>query len=193
MAANDMQKIKPLHPQLVPPEGSEPHGVTPDGRQVYKLVTARSRSVLDKDDEGNQKYRKNQQTGEPMYRMRKPQFYEKTEIFTLESGGNGNVMKMKYAPPTDAELAAAERERKIVAMRDGLAEAFVDQGLSPAEAVAKLTGAKPEPGVEYPLHLNGARWQLSNGAIVTGKRGDAEAAEKLVAESRAVAVATPDF
>lgn len=193
MAAN-LQKIKPLHPQMVPPQGAEAIGVTPDGRQLYKLVTARSRSVLDIDEKtGEQKYRKNQQTGEPLYRMRKPEFYEKTEIFYQESEGNGNVRKIPYTPPTEAELAAAERTRKIAEMRDGLAEAFVDRGLTPAEAVAQLAGATPEHAVEYPFHLNGARWQLSNGEIATGKREDAEIAEKAVLEAKAVATATPDF
>jgi hypothetical protein len=30
----------------------------------------------------------------------------------------------------------------------------------------------------FPKHLNGPRWQLSDGSIVRGKRSDAEAAEQ---------------
>jgi len=137
--ATTLKKLKPLHPPIVVPLGAVPFGVTEDGRQLYKEVTPRSGSEADKGEDGKQRWRKNQMTGEPLYPLRKPTFHEHTRIYYLESQGNGNIGKVDYQPPSPEELVRIERGRKVEAMKDHLAEALVDADVTPGELAGLFT------------------------------------------------------
>ena len=208
-----LQKIPPLHAPLIPPMGSVPAGLTPDGlHQLFKLDRPRSTSEPDKDAEtGQQRYRRHATTGEPMIKVRKPVLYVEHLLFYLESQGNGNNVMVPYVPPTDQELAKAARDRKVAAMKEGLAEALVDAGYQPHEVLAALQqGAglpqasdagpeAPEATVQqvkepetYPKDMGGGGWWLlSNGEKFHGKEDAALSAEKEVLEVRAAASQTP--
>jgi len=47
-----LEKIPPVHPDKVPPLGSELAGVTPWGEQLYRLRRDRSRAKPMKDEDG---------------------------------------------------------------------------------------------------------------------------------------------
>ncbi len=155
-----LQGIRAFHPELKPPKGAVPCGITPDGKQLFRMVSKRSRAVPDIDPEtGEQRWRKQPNTGEPLYRMNKPERYDLEEVFFLESEGNGNVHKVPYLPPTPEQLAAEERKRAVESMGTSLAEALVDAGISPTEAVARLGAARsataPVPPEGEPVRADG--------------------------------------
>lgn len=196
-----LNRIAPLHPStLVPPSGSVPIGTTPDGKQLYRLVTRRSRAVPDKDPvTGEQRWRTNLM-GEKILPLFKSEFYNKEEIFWLHSQGNGNVEHIPFYPPSPEEVQQAKRRHDMAQMGDALTGAFVDAGYTPADLVEMLKARKaadapktepespvtgpdlsPEPeAVTYPVHQGGRWWQLSDGQRFGGTRADAEAAEKKV-------------
>lgn len=175
--------------------GSKVHGVTTDGKQLYKLVTKRSRSKPRLDPVTNEQlYRKNQMTGENMYPLREPEWYDKTEIFYLESEGNANVRKIIYVAPTAEELAAVEREKKIENWQREMAEAAVDAGMSVDDVIE---GRKPEQVagiiVPYPVMTSPGKWKLSNGTEMKGKKVDALEAEEAIATAKENAATTPEY
>jgi len=144
-----LQSIEPIEARMKPPVGAVAAGTTPDGRQVYRLTGKRSKSQPKLNDEGDQIWRKHPLTGEPLIPLREPVIYDHEELFILEDQGNGNVEKVPYQPPTDAERAAGERAAKIAAMGGGaLGEAMVDAGLSnPAEVINLLKARQAAPFV----------------------------------------------
>lgn len=151
MARGVLQAIQPLHAELKPPEGAVPFGVTPDGKQLYKEVTRRSRAVPDIDPvTGKQRWRKHPTTGDPVYKLNKHKVYDQTRIYFLESGGNGNVMKVDFAPPTPEETAADERAKKVAEMKDTFAEVLVDGNVDPKDLLALVKGGKVESSEEQP-------------------------------------------
>ena len=191
-----LNRIAPLHPPtILPPAGSIPFGTTPDGKQLYRLVTRRSRSVPDIDPAtGQQRWRTNLM-GEKILALRKSEMYDKEEVFWLHSQGNGNVEHIPYYPPTPEELAQAKRAQTVAEMNTALAGALVDAGLTPDKLVEMLRPKAPfvapapvteleppaEPAiegpVEYPVHMGAKWWTLSDGQRFGGSRKDAEAAE----------------
>ena len=212
-----LAKIKKLNPELKPPTGSVVFGVTSDGKQLYRLVQKRSRAVpLIDTKTGEQRFRKNQMTGEPMYGLNKPELYEHERIFYLESEGNGNINIVDYQAPTAEELAKTARRQRVEDMRERLAEALVDADVDPRDLVASLQQGtapvqkmKPSPAVtanvttepaSFPLMYAPGRWRLSNGTVMQGKKTDAEEAESAisdderaeVAEVREMAAMTPE-
>lgn len=237
-----LAKLQPLHPELVPPQGAQPFGVTADGKhQLYKLVTRRSRSVpklsvkadaLLKDARANltgddlaaaealivkehQEFRKHATTGEPMYGLRQPEIYDNTEIFYLESQGNGNVVKVPYKFPTPEELAAVDRARRVEAMKDTMAEALVDAGVTPETLVQRLSQIKepvmapaavaggqvtppaaddvpPVDLSKYPEDLGGGYWRFSNGDKAQMKKDAARETEDRLQAARKAAAETPE-
>ena len=210
-----LTRIKPTHAELIPPLGAVAAGVTPDGKQLYTLTRKRSRPIprmeIVPGPDGvpieRQVWRKNQMTGEPLYAVFKREDFEETILFYLESQGNNNVEIHPYVPPSAEQLAREDRTRRIAEMREGLAEALVDAGLTPAELLARV--AKPtvpavsaEPSTTtfadvpitltdetntvtsapvdptvYPLYMPPGRWKLSSGAIVKCKKDEAELME----------------
>lgn len=200
-----LKKLVPLHSQIVPPINAVPFGMTDDGKQLYREVTPRSGSEADKDDDGKQRWRKNQMTGEPLYPLRKPTFYEHTRVYFLESQGNGNIGKVDWRPPSPEEVARAERNQQVEAMKDHLAEALVDANVNPAELANLISRRQPavpelpelveldeeeEPVVappvevaepvdtdQYPKNLGGGWFELSDGAKLQGKEEQAIEAE----------------
>lgn len=222
-----LAKVKPVHAELIPPQGARATGVTPDGKQLYTITRKRSRPVprteivpgLDGIPIERQVWRKNQMTGEPLYPVNRPQVYEETILFYLESQGNNNVELHPYIPPSAEQLAREERARRVAEMREGLAEALVDAGLTPAELLARIK--QPDSGsitvadlpvtltdetntvttapvdlVEYPVYMPPGRWQFSNGRILKCKKEEAVAIEaELQAATREAAenaAATPE-
>ena len=203
-----LKKLVPLHSQIVPPINAVPFGMTDDGKQLYKEVTPRSGSEpFISEETGKQEWRKNQMTGEPLYPLRRPTFYEHTRVYYLESQGNGNIGKVDWRPPSPEEVARAERNQQVEAMKDHLAEALVDAKVSPtelAEMFSKRAGApavpelpelveldeEEEPVVappvevaepvdtdQYPKNLGGGWFELSDGAKLQGKEEQAIEAE----------------
>lgn len=133
-----LRKIRPFHGPIEPDPNWEMLGMTPDGRQLFKEVTTRSRPVPLNDDDGNRVYQRHLTTGQKLYPMNKPEIFDLERVFTLESEGNGNVRKVPYRPPTPEEIKAAEREGKVEAMKDRLAEVFVDADIEPEDLLAFL-------------------------------------------------------
>ena len=198
-----LTRIAPLHPPtLIPPAGSIPWGTTPDGKQLWRLVTRRSRAVPDIDPAtGQQRWRTNLM-GEKILALFKPGFYDKVEIFWLHSQANGNVEHIPYYPPTPEELKQAKRQQSMAEMSAALTGALVDAGVTPDKLVEMLQAKKaeapepvssvntgpPEPPaepevespVEYPVHMGAKWWTLSDGQRFGGSRKDAEAADKKV-------------
>ena len=200
-----LQKIKPLHPEKVPPAGSVPVGLTPDGKQLYRLKRMRSKGVPRIDPEtGERMMRKHAITGEPMYGLNEPKVFEENLLFFLESEGNGNIRMQLYTPPTEEQVAAEERTKNIEAMKGHLAEVLVDRGVTPEQLLAGVTpekftaldlvepvpppepGTEPdtEPGTEYPKALGGGWWGLSDGEKVQVKESDAIELEAVLAKER---------
>lgn len=204
MSRGVLRKIEPIHPPMKPPKGAVAAGVTPDGHQLYREHSKRSRSIPDIDEEtGQQRQRRHALTGEPLYGIRKPEPYTLTRLYFLEDQGNGNIVKVDYREPTPEEMAAKVRAREIELMKDTLAATMVDSGLSPSELVRRLTApvtaaapapaAAPEaetleeeeeeveeeelPQVVYPVHRGGKSWLLSSGDLFNGKKDEATKAE----------------
>ena len=190
-----MQKI---NPELIPPANAVAFGITPSGKQLYRLVTPRTKAVPDVDPEtGEQRWRKNQMTGEPLYPLNKPESYEQVRTFYLESQGNGNVQLVDWSPPSEEQLARAQKALRAAEMREALLEALVESGIEPSALVANLK-AKPTPnespaspvdptamgstqtGPREPQMFAPGRWRLSNGEVVKGTRTDAIGAEEAV-------------
>lgn len=155
--------IKPLHPRRIIPRGAKAHGITEDGKQIYKLVTPRSKSEPLLDYEGNQEikaiealdlpaaekerqiavvkkerqiWEKNPLTGVPLYPRRQPVHYELEEIFIMESDGQGNDLKVLYEPLTPEQIAAEKRDVAMKSAVGDLAGALVDSGMTAQEFVA---------------------------------------------------------
>lgn len=213
-----LPKIPPLHAPLIPPTGSVMCGTTPDGKQLYTLTRKMARAVPDIDENTKQrKWRKVISTGEQLYPLNKPEPYEDTEMFFLESDGRNNVTKQRYTPPTAQEIAEQDRQRKIAVMQPALARALVDSGLTAEELVARLMAPPPapipvasgtpelsvstggsgevdetkkdEPVVTYPRQVGGNNWELSNGARVKGNRQKAQEAEDAITPEEREAMA----
>ena len=160
-----LQRIKPLHPEMIPPPGSVPAGVTEEKKQLFRLITKRSRAVpryVDTPEararekelkaegkttkevceimtaEGLRLYMKNQTTGQNAYPMNRSELYDLDELFFLVSEGNGNIRKQSYYPPTAEELAETRRTEKIKEWADKLAARMVDADVSPDQLVQAL-------------------------------------------------------
>lgn len=121
-------------------------------------------------------------TGGPMYKRgpggivlnatmkRREQVGTEEVEFIHDDLGNGQVVKV-YGFREDPATAALNEKR---ARR----ERFVDELFDKAEKVGgldKLIDAAES--VEYPLHVGGPKWTLSDGSTFMGSRENAEAAE----------------
>lgn len=233
-----LSRMEPQHAKIEPPPGAVAHGVTSDGRQIFRLVTKRARAVpryentpeareLENrlasegkseteirramDKAGFRLWRKNQNTGEPMYPINKAEVYDLEELFTLESEGNWNVRKIPYRFPTAEELAVQERARQVSAMQEALPALLVDEGFTAEELLAALRAGRNRPAESppvasppvmpdfsaYPKRLGKNRWELSDGREVrmTEERAQAEEAEVQDRVLRAAQAAreTPEY
>lgn len=196
-----LTKLQPLHPEKIAPPEAVMAGTTPDGKQLYREVTRRSRAVPMLDEKGDRVFAKNPMTAEPLYPKNRPEIYNHERLYYLESEGNGNLRKVDYAPPTPEQLAEQARQRRIDEMGGGqLGAALVDAGITPEEAVQRILSGSaaapapdeplpvpwvPDPDAEYPVHIAGGKWQLSNGEFVRSNREEAEKAEAQVQIARA--------
>lgn len=202
-------RMQKFNPELVPPSGAVPFGVTSWGAQLYRMVTPKSRGVPDIDPAtGEQRWRKNQMTGEPLYPVNKPELYDEVRVFYLRSGGNGNIQLRDWAPPSAEAVARAQKSQRVAEMNDKMAEALVESGMEPAELLAILKSRSTASTVppspistvnvgatttgEFPMMYAPGRWELSNGMKMQGKREAAEEAETAVQAARAIAAATPE-
>ena len=159
--AHNLPKIEPLEPPLIPPSGSVAAGVTPNGQQLYKLDRPRSRAVPKLDERGNHAYRKHQVNGEDLYPLYKPELYTEHLLFFMESDHNGNAYMVPFIPPTEEQLAAEERERRIAAMRDELAQALVDADVSPDQLISALRAPRDVAIAGEPVQGTPAHQDLS--------------------------------
>lgn len=186
-----LQKIKPMHAALIPPDGAEPQGIIVRGQQLFRQIRRMARSIpLVRD--GVRVFAKNPMTAEPLYPKRTHEMYDQEQLYTLESQGNFNVEKVPYRFPTPDELAAEKRAAAIKEMGGGqLGEALVDMGLTPQELIQRLMGgtatatavAEPTPEVGYPHPTDKAGiWALSNGETMKGTKREAQEAEKALHE-----------
>lgn len=149
------QGVPKLNPELIPPTGAEPAGVTPDGKHQLYRMTRRRAVIQDKvGPDGEKEYRKNTITGEQLWPVRKVNGIEEVEeLFYLESEGNGNVRKVRFRPLTNEEQKAIARREAVEAFMRRLAEEAVDRGLTPEEVLARgqeIAQEQPEPD-EGPL------------------------------------------
>lgn len=141
--------LKPIHPEIIPPPGAKPAGVSPSGKQLYEIEEVRA-EIVDKvnPETGEVEHRKNTITGEQLHKLREVKRDEEgnpvrsrtRKLFYLESEGNGNIRKVPYEPPSEEEMQEAERRQQIESMQEGLAAALVDAGLTPEEAIRRLRG-----------------------------------------------------
>jgi hypothetical protein len=186
-----LNRIKPIHPELIPPQDAEVIGTTEHGKILYRQIRRMNRPVPDIDpDTGRQRWRKNQNTGEPLYPLFKRKIVMETRDFFLESQGNGNVGIVEYQQPTPEDLAQRARAQRIADMKDRLAERLVDAGLTADDLIERLGGtvvgeeiadAEPEEVEaevletsaeaetdDFPRDLGEDLWQLSNGQTYEG-------------------------
>jgi hypothetical protein len=207
MARSVLDRVKPIKSDLIPPAGSTTYGTTPDGRIIYQRTMQRGRAVPKLDAEGNRVWRKHPLTGEPLLPVNQGEVYEATDLFTLLDQLNGNVEMVPYHVPTAEELAAETRVKKVVAMKDQLAEALVDAGVDPANLLADLkalavpaatpivpAAAMTEPPVPslYPMAKGGGWYLLSNGTKMQGSEEAAQEAEAAIAEAKKEAAKVPE-
>ena len=200
-----LQGIKPIKADLVPPVDAIAAGVTPEGKQIYTMTTQRSRGVPKLDPEtGERIWRKNPLNGEPLLPVNKAELYELEEMFILEDQKNGNVEKIPYRHPTQAEIDARTRAHKIAAMQTGLAEKLVDSGFSVDDLLARLapqsaTVAPPADApadaplpdqTAYPVWTSGPWWKLSDGSKFKGSREAAHEAQAEIDDRKREAAAT---
>ena len=89
---------------------------------------------------GKRLYTTHAQTGENIVARRKPHVVDEERVFWLEDGLNCNVEIRDYVRPSDDELGAAERKKRIKAMDGVLAQVLVDGGLDADEVMARLKG-----------------------------------------------------
>ncbi len=221
MRGEVLTSIQKFHPPLVPPNGAVVAGVTPDGQQLYRRSTKRSgskpridpKSITVENPEGEQLWKKQPVTGEPLYKMREVTFWTEERLFFLHSIGNGNVEMVDYVPPDPAEIDRAQRRQDAQSRLQELTEAMVDQDMSAAELIAYIQTQRTAPVQEpvpapapptaednltFPVSIRpGGHYRLSNGAEFAGKKVDAEAAQALMdtdlAEAKATAASTPEI
>lgn len=204
-----LSKIPPIESPLIPPQGSVPAGVSPDGKQLYTFTRKMVTSTIPRTNEqGGEIWLKNPQSGEPLVKKRRPIVEEVTYLFYLEDQKNGQVELIPYRWPTEEEVRQQERDRKIAAVSKALPEMLVDRGVdldklmqmasgevpittnvpAPAGTVPHTVPTEPISGdmgseeIAYPFMATPSRWTLSDGRVVVGKRVDAEREEAQVTE-----------
>jgi hypothetical protein len=201
MARRTLQKIKPLHPELVAPKGAKLVGMTPDGRQIWEEIRKVAITEWVVDADGKQEYKKNIMTGEPLIPVRKVRsIVDKVMTYTLESEGNGNLRRVDWIPPSPEELERSRHAKAVTDMQVAIAEALVNAKVGPDEllrflgvetgnaAPAEPAEERAEPASEaegdqkYPYMASPGRWMLSNGSIIQGKKKDAIKAEKSITD-----------
>jgi len=164
--------------ELVPPEGAEATGevVRWGGfkKIVYREKVEQSHLEPVKRADGSV-WQKANASGQPIdavhtRRVADPPIERE---FILDDLGNG-LVKCVYnfrGDPEEAKRKALADKRQ--GMLDRLLDAAVERDIDP-EALLAAIEAEPEAG--FPKK-HGARWKLSDGSTVAGKRADAEAAE----------------
>ncbi len=114
-------------------------GLTPNGHQLFKETTKRSRAIPDIDPTtGERRYKLHPTTGEPLYPRNIPEHYDHIRTFYLESEGNGNIVKIDWIEPTPEELAAVAREKGIKEMIPNLTATLYDSGIDIKDLVAAM-------------------------------------------------------
>jgi hypothetical protein len=78
---------------------------------------------------------------------------------------------VKPGAPHEGVVVPLDDPRVSAKMRADLRATY------PREFAAEEDEADDEGGADFPQHLGGARWKLSDGSTVTGKRAAAEKAE----------------
>lgn len=168
-----LSRIAKLHGPVVPAPGWKMAGAVPvTGQQLYTESIPRSRAVPDYEQveckvcfgerqeetcqecngtgtvDGEQRWKVNPLNGERLYKINKPEFYTQERMFFIESDGQGNQLKVDWAPPTPEEIEALRHEKAVKEMMPKLAGALVDSGLDTDEIVRRLTSREPESAPE---------------------------------------------
>lgn len=210
--AQKLTPIEPLHPPMIPPVGSKQIGITPDGRVIYQLDTPMVRAVPKKDPiTGEEVWERHPVSNVAVYQRFTKERWTWRRTFVLVSLGNNNLTLEDWHEDTPDELAQKAREKNARELLPALAQLLADNGMTAANLSAGALGSLlgsfaqaveedededdvPEPGsgsTEYPKHLNGNRWELSDGSVYRGKKADAAAAERMVQEEAAEDPAVP--
>jgi hypothetical protein len=147
MSRGTLRKIQKFDGPTVPDPKWKRVGTTPWGQQLYHETQRRARAVPVYDDDGNRVFTKSP-SGVELVPKNKPEFFEYERLFYLVSEGNGNVRRQLYSPPTAEEIAEAERTGKIAEMKDSLAAAFVDAGMTPEKMIEAFLRRPIEPNAE---------------------------------------------
>jgi hypothetical protein len=196
-----LRTIPRLHAALTPPTGAT-FVKEAGGNAVYTITRKRSRGVpvMEYDERVGREVQawKRNSNGDKVVPLYEVELYDETLLFYLESDGQNNVAMVPYVEPSVEELADRDRKRRVAEMKDALAEAVVQAGLTPEQVLQRLMSqppAMPEPEPEpepflpeYPKHEAFDRWVLSNGEKFKGSRVEAEAAEAALAPAL-----TPDY
>lgn len=185
-----LQKIKPILVDVIPPTNSDGTDVvqvgrTPKGLPIYQQTIVRASAAKPKLDPKTkeQVWVRHPTTGEPLYRRWTKTAESRTRFIVPNQQGNGNLSWDEWIPATKEQIALEERAKKIEAMKDGLAAALVDGGITIEQFLGQVGAAKEPvapPKVEtrvFPVHIAGASWKLSDGSMFKGKKVDAVAAE----------------
>jgi hypothetical protein len=118
-------------------------------------------------------------TGQPMYKRgpggitlnsimtRRVQVGTETKDFLQMELGNGQTVKVYDFRESEESIRHREREARKSRILDQLVDRLAD---SPGALDAVLNG-------EFPKHIGGPKWELSNGESFVGSREKAEAAE----------------
>jgi hypothetical protein len=191
MSLKTLKRVQPLHAERIPPDGDDGQpavviGQTQSGNTLYQrtLIRAAKQKAPVLGEDGRQVYAKHPTTGEPLYSKWRNQRHERLQFFTLESDGQGNLYIQEYQPPSQDELRDQKRKAKVAETQARLAEALVDNDVSPEAFVMALKGG--ELGEEdstvngrivYPVRRGGGHWTLSDGSAFRGNEQAAKDAE----------------
>lgn len=194
----------------LPPKDAVQAGTTPDGRQLWRESIPMARAVPKMDEvTGKREFAKNPLTAEALYPKNRPEFWTWHRLYYLDDQGNGNVSKVEYTPPTQAELAGIQREQRVKDVMAELAGKLIDKNVDldallsriaetpvttvESEEVERLTATPTsEIVIPEPKHLGAGWWKLSNGDKTRGKLEEAIEAERRIQEAKAVAAILPE-
>jgi hypothetical protein len=189
-----LSNIQPVIPPLKPPRGDDKQpavvvGHTPSNDPIYsrRILRAAKAKKPKLDGDGNPVVARNPNTGEPLYQrfVAVPEWRE--QKFILAPDGANNIYIQEWLPPTEAEVQAAELERRKSDVLNRLAERLareemgLDVAALEATADALEQAPPPPPAAEpFPRKRGVGGWDLSNGEYFKGKKVDAEAAQAVL-------------
>lgn len=215
MRRHNLQTIGGVDPRIIPPKGATRVGEVEWGgerKTVYEETFTEYRKVPLVID-GEEQWRKNPQTGQPVSKIHKLEPHEVTREYILVASPNGQVRREFNFREDPEVIERQKREAAAQEIQEELAAEMVERGLSVGELLDQIgrtepapAGSPPEPpeeatedGDEAPARSGppmvevegltatmapGGRWTLPTGDVVQGTKEEARAAlEKLVEAS----------